>query len=136
MAQIPGTERLYPQTSAQGVPIPFEILDIIGLVFENFTGSGSSAILIPTGTDYLILWSDKDCYVKFNQSAATAPSESVFDDYCVYVKGNSEFPRFIALKDYLTVSVIKAGADDGRLVVEFGRLWEDLRKVKQVTNIG
>lgn len=134
MAQTPGTESLYPLVSTDRQAIPLDLVDILGLMREDFTGTSSGPRTIPDDAEFLILTATEDCYIQFDVSVAAEPAEGTFEDDLVFVPGGGQ--KVIARKDYTTFAVIRAGTDSGKLIVEMGRLWQDLRKSTQVTNQG
>jgi hypothetical protein len=134
MSQVPGTETLYPLTSTDNQSIPLDIVDILGLMRESFSGTSSAARTIPTEAEFLIFTSTEDCYVQFDATAAAEPAEGTYEEDMIFVPGAAQ--KVVARKDYTTFAVIKAGADDGKLIIEMGRLWQDLRKTLQSTNQG
>jgi hypothetical protein len=134
MAQVPGTETLYPLTSTDRQAIPLDIVDIRGLMRESFTDTTGAARTIPDEADFLILTATEDCYVQFDMSAAAEPAEGDYQEDLVFIPGGSQ--KVIARKDYTTFAVIRAGITNGKLIIEMGRLWQDLRKTIQSTNQG
>lgn len=134
MAQVPGTETLYPLTSTDRQAIPLDIVDILGLMRESFTDTSGAARTLPSEAQFLILTATEDCYVQFDASVAAEPSEGDYEPDLVFIPGGSQ--KVIARKDYTTFAVIRAGLTNGKLIVEMGRLWQDLRKTIQSTNQG
>jgi hypothetical protein len=134
MAQTPGTETLYPFTSTDRQAIPLDIADIRGCMRENFTSVSSSARTIPDEAEFLVFSATEDCYVGFDMTAVAEPAEGVFEPDIIFLFAGST--KVVSRKDYTTFAVIRAGNDDGKLILEAGRLWQEIRKTLSVTNQG
>jgi hypothetical protein len=134
MAQIPGTEDLYPFASSNSQAIPLDILKSAGLMAIAFgTSDAIDGIAIPASAEFLVCYASEDLYIQLD-GAAAIPADQVFVPLLHFVPGESV--KVIDFGAATTFSVVSASGLVGRLVVEFSVKWKDIRKVGQSTKIG
>src|SRR5688500_9784056 len=115
---------LYPQATPLGQPIPFEIIRPLGLIVQAFTNVAVSNVAIPAAADFLVLRANTPCYVQFTENvAAVDPANGVHTVGLVYIGAE----EVIVIDHAVAVefSVIRAGSEDGELIVQTCTKYKD-----------
>lgn len=120
----------YPQSTPDGQAIPFEIIRPLGLLVQPFNGVAVNAVALPSDADYLVLRAvGASCYIHLGGNVAV-PAAGVHTLGVVYI-GDGE----VIVIDHnaaATISVIRAAAEDGTLIVQTGTKYKDIRKSAQL----
>lgn len=81
----PKLQTLYPLSTQEGVAVPFEVVQPIGCLMEDFTDSSSPVRTLVTVDCILAIYANKDLLIKFGGQAAVVPADGTYDENLIFV---------------------------------------------------
>ncbi len=124
-------KRLYPNSSIQGEPIPFDIILSNASAGIDFDATPADDVELPAEGDILVFYGDPDspCWVKFATSV-TAPADQTFVADLTYIPAGAV--KVMDRNGAEQISVVGLSAVVGLLVVEVVHSYNSVAKLTQI----
>jgi hypothetical protein len=125
---------LYPHSSLDGLPIPFDVILSIGCIKQDFTVTAANGISIPVEAELLVIYSDSDtpCYIQLDGNAAV-PSNGVHTALLHFIPASAV--KVIDPNAATTFGIVSANENAGTVHIETARKWRDSRNIQQHRNL-
>lgn len=112
---------LYPLATQDGTPIPFEVVQPIGCLVEDFTDVSSPVRILPTDDCVLAIYSPKDILIKFGGQSAVIPSDGNYGENLIFIPKYTVYT--VAPPSLKLAIVATTSGETGRCFISLLRRW-------------
>lgn len=122
-------EQLYPFSTAEGTPIPLDIIRATGVIIKSYNQLAAAAVVFPASMQLAAFYSQKDCLVQFGDDLVP-PVDGVHQELTLYVPAHMVV---MAVVPTLTGTVLGL-SEAGTLIIQGVYKWAGIALARQVSH--